>query len=108
MNRNIDPGVLEDVEEPHESWGEISSELSELSRPRIATSSIDFIGPRRLRGRPRKQASLAVAVTRRGRGRPRKLESVSRSEGSRSSDAADEHNTLGYGEVKLRFIIISL
>ena len=54
MDRNLDPGLMDDVEEPHEDWGEISSELSELSRPRVSSSSLDFIGPKRLRGRPRK------------------------------------------------------
>ena len=103
MDRNLDPGLLDDVEEPHEDWGEISSELSELSRPRVSSSSLDFIGPKRLRGRPRKQQTPVVDVAiRRGRGRPRKVHSVSLTERSRSEEAAVDQSTPGYEEVRNR------
>jgi hypothetical protein len=102
MNRNLDPDVLDDVEEPHEDWGEISSELSELSRPRVSSSSQEFIGPKRLRGRPRKETRPTVqhvpivVAGRRGRGRPRKVHSETLSERSRSHEDAVDQSTSRY------------
>ena len=85
----MDKEQIQDREVSQSSWGEISSELSDLSRSKNMHAPFGLFGPKRKVGRPRKHSSSSEGilqtpqleevpselVAKRKRGRPRKVSS---------------------------------